>query len=109
MQGLLARLKTLNQANPDLPNIYDDGGRSKLDANNYTRTEDVKDVKQISTPLQNGLSIESIDKLSDYSTSRTESRATVLRQHTKNSRLSGEKIKLSDIRTNVARLSYELK
>lgn len=73
MQGLLARLKTLNQANPDLPNIFDDGGRSKLDANNYTRTEDVKDVKQISTPLQNGLSIESIDKLSDYSTSRTES------------------------------------
>ena len=28
-------------------------------------------------------------------------RATVLRQHAKNSRLSGEKIKLSDIRTNV--------
>lgn len=73
MQGLLARLKTLNQANPDLPNIFDSGGRSKLDANNYTRNEDARDVKQISTPLQNGLSIESIDKLSDYSTSRTES------------------------------------
>ena len=28
-------------------------------------------------------------------------RATVLRQHAKNSRLSGGKIKLSDIRTNV--------
>ena len=41
-----------------------------------------------------------------------DSRATVLRQHAKNSRLSGEKIKLSDIHmndVNVARLSYELK
>ena len=36
-------------------------------------------------------------------------RATVLRKHTKTSRLSGEKIKVSDIRTDVARLSYELK
>lgn len=70
MQGLLARLKTLNQANPDLPNIFDDGGRSKLDANNFTRVED---VKQTSTPLQNGLSVESIDKLSECSTARTES------------------------------------
>ena len=34
-------------------------------------------------------------------------RATVLRQHAKNSRLSGEKIKLSVIRTNVVRHSYE--
>ena len=36
-----------------------------------------------------------------------DSRATVLRQHAKNSRLSGEKIKLSDIRTNVVRHSHE--
>ena len=34
-------------------------------------------------------------------------RATDLRQHAKNSRLSGEKIKLSDIRTNVVRHSHE--
>ena len=34
-------------------------------------------------------------------------RATVLRQHAKNSRLSGEKIKLSVIRTNVVRHSHE--
>ena len=34
-------------------------------------------------------------------------RATVLRQHAKTSRLSGEKIKLSDIRTNVVRHSHE--
>ena len=34
-------------------------------------------------------------------------RATVLRQHAKNSQLSGEKIKLSDIRTNVVRRSHE--
>ena len=34
-------------------------------------------------------------------------RATVLRQHAKNSRLSGEKIKLSIIRTNVVRHSHE--
>ena len=36
-----------------------------------------------------------------------EGRATVLRQHAKNSRLSGEKIKLSVIRTNVVRHSHE--
>ena len=42
-----------------------------------------------------------------------DSRATVLRKHANTSRLSGEKIKLSDIRTNgdsrrnVSRLSYE--
>ena len=36
-----------------------------------------------------------------------DSRATVLRQHAKNSRLSGEKIKLSDIRTNVVRHSHD--
>ena len=35
--------------------------------------------------------------------------ATVLRKHANNSRLSGEKIKLSDIRENVSRLSYKLK
>ena len=34
-------------------------------------------------------------------------RETVLRQHAKNSRLSGEKIKLSVIRTNVVRHSHE--
>ena len=34
-------------------------------------------------------------------------RATVLIQHAKKSRLSGEKIKLSDIRTNVMRHSHE--
>ena len=34
-------------------------------------------------------------------------RATVLRQHAKNSRLSGEKIKLSVIRSNVVRHSHE--
>ena len=34
-------------------------------------------------------------------------RATVLRQHAKNSRLSGEKIKLSVIRTNVVRHSHK--
>ena len=34
-------------------------------------------------------------------------RTTVLRQHAKNSRLSGEKIKPSDIRTNVVRHSHE--
>ena len=34
-------------------------------------------------------------------------RATVLRQHAKNSRLSGEKIKLSVIRKNVVRHSHE--
>ena len=34
-------------------------------------------------------------------------RATVLRQHAKNSRLSGEKIKLSDIRANVVRHSHK--
>ena len=34
-------------------------------------------------------------------------RATGLRKHAIPSRLSGEKIKLNDIRTNVARLSYE--
>ena len=34
-------------------------------------------------------------------------RATVLRKHANTSRLSGEKIKLSDIRTNVARHSHE--
>ena len=33
--------------------------------------------------------------------------ATVLRQHVKNSRLSGEKMKLSDIRMNVVRHSHE--
>ena len=38
-----------------------------------------------------------------------EGRATVLRKHANTSRLPGEKIKLSYIRTNVARLSYELK
>ena len=36
-----------------------------------------------------------------------DTRATVLRQHAKNSRLSGEKIKLSVIRTNVVRHSHE--
>ena len=36
-------------------------------------------------------------------------RAAVLRQHAKNSRIFGEKIKLSDNGTNVARLSYESK
>ena len=36
-----------------------------------------------------------------------ECRTTVLRQHPKNSRLSGEKIKPSDIRTNVVRHSHE--
>ena len=35
--------------------------------------------------------------------------ATVLRKHAKTSRLSGEKMKLSDNRKNVVRLSYELK
>ena len=34
-------------------------------------------------------------------------RATLLRQHAKTSRLSGEKIKLSDIHTNVVRHSHE--
>ena len=34
-------------------------------------------------------------------------RATVLRKHANTSRLSGEKIKLSDIRTNVVRHSHE--
>ena len=34
-------------------------------------------------------------------------RATVLRQHAKNSRLPGKKIKLSDIRANVVRHSHE--
>ena len=36
-----------------------------------------------------------------------EGRATVLRQHAKTSRLSGEKIKLSNIRTNVVRHSHK--
>ena len=70
MQGLLARLKTINQTNADLSISLEGGGHNKLNANNFIGNED---VQQTSTSLHNGLSIDSIDKLSEYSTSRTES------------------------------------
>ena len=70
MQGLLARLKTLNQANTELPTSSEVVGRNKLDVNNFIRNED---VRQTSTPLQNGFSVDSIDKLSEFSTTVTES------------------------------------
>ena len=75
MQGLLARLKTLNQANTELPNGLEGGGSTKLDVNNFIRNDE---VRQIPVALQNGFSVDSIDKLSESSTARTESDVSII-------------------------------